>query len=267
LGPAGFVLLVGGHYQNKLEETGSHTEALLTATAGGITSLTDQTFLKGINQLMDTLSDPQRTAKGYFQSTIASIIPTIVGDIARATDEYERRTPGFFDRLMAKIPGLREELEPQITVLGKEKITPGNFIEIMIDPSRPSPELDGDIVKELRRLFDKGYNVSPTQLGNKEGYENLTPEQNTLLWKRTGELLNTKLKGLIKLKEYQSLDDEDKAKLIQGFVDRANLLSRTQMAMELTEGLSGQELMNKLSEMKKSGLITLEVFREFMKLR
>lgn len=266
-GPAGFVLLVGGHYQQKMEETGSHTEALLAATAGGTKSLTEQTFLKGINQLLETLNDPQRTVKGYFSGTISSIIPTIVGDVAKATDEYERRTPGWFDKFLAKIPGLREELEPYITVLGKEKIRTGNFIEVMIDPSRPSKELDNEVVKELRRLFDKGYNLTPTQLGTKEGYENLTPEQVTLLWERTGELLNTKLKGLIGLKPYQSLDDEDKAKLIQGFVDKANLLSRTQMIMELTEGLSGQELKDKLSESKKSGLMTKEVFTQFMKLK
>ena len=39
------------------------------------------------------------------------------------------------------------------------------------------------------------------------------------------------------------------------------------MVMELTEDLSGQELKTKMSELKASGLMSLEVYKKYLELR
>lgn len=267
LGPAGNLLLVGGHFQKALEESGSPTEGLGKALLGSAKSFGEQTFLTGVNQALGALNDPGRYAESYLGNLVSSVVPTIVSDVARATDPLERRPETVLQRIKSRIPGLRNRLEPQVDVLGKERESVGNPIEILIDPTRPSPDIATPLVKEFRRLSDEGYPVSPTLLGDKKGFEALTQEQNTDLWKRTGEILEPKLNNLIASPKYQDVSNEDKSKAIEKFVERAKLMARVEKVIELTDGLSGEELKNKISELKAGGLITKEVFTKYQELR
>lgn len=258
---------MGGYLQKALQETGSISEAIATTLAGATQSLSEQTFLTGINNLLEALRDPQRSALSFVSSTISSTIPTIVSDLARASDTRERRANTIIEKLQAKIPGLREKLEPQINVLGQEINTIGNPIEVMVDPSRPSKSISSPLVDEYKRLWDLGYRASPTLLGDKNGYSALTDEQNTMLWKYAGMITEEKSNALINSPQYQQLSDEQKAKLLESFADKAKINARVGMAIKLTDGLTGNDLKNKLSELKKSGLLTSEVFRLYLKLR
>jgi len=265
-GPAGNLLLVGAHFHDAFQESGSPSEAFSKAIMSSLKSFTEQTFLTGVNQIVNALNDPDRSAKSYVSSFLSSFIPTIIGDIAKAIDPKERRTQKLLDRTIAKIPLLREALEPQVTVLGEERPRVGSFLEVMIDPTRPSTQVVTPVIAELRRLYYNGYKVSPTLLGDKYGYNCLTPEQNTELWKRSGEVLNDKLSKLVLTEEYLKQDDEGRAKFIEGFVERAKLIARAEMVLELTRDLKGEELKNKLSELKKGKLLTKDVFKLYLKL-
>jgi hypothetical protein len=220
-----------------------------------------------VSQVLDALNDPSRFFQGYFSGTVSSIVPTLVGDLAKSFDGLERRTGGVLDKVMAKIPGLRQTLEPQIDVLGQERKLGGNFLETMLDPSRPSNILTSNVANELRRITDAGFNVSPTQLGDKNGYKGLSPEENTAIWKKSGELMNDKLNSLFNLEQYKNLTDEDKAKMIEDIVEKSKLYARVQSVMDMTEDLSGEELKNKMSELKKSGLMTKDVFKKYLELK
>mgnify|MGYP001584844073 CR=1 FL=1 len=267
LGPMGNLLLVGAHFKNEFKKSGSATEAFSNAVAGSAKSFTEQTFLKGINQVVSAINDPSGFAEGYLGSTISSVIPTIVSDFARAFDRIERRATTIPERLQARVPVLRGKLEPQITILGKEKPSTGNVLEIMADPTRPSKETKTPLISEFRRLWDLDYKVSPTLLGDKKGYPSLTKEQNTQLWKRVGEITESKLNNLIASERYQKLPDDVKAKTIKNFVEKAKVVARAEAAINLTQDLRGDELKNKLSELKKSGLLTRDVWNKYIELR
>ncbi len=264
LGPGGFTLLAGAEFQRVLDETGSLAEAMSQSTLAGIKSLKDQTFLQGVNQLMEALSDPERFLTGWLSSFIASTIPTLFSDLTRAFDEVDRRTEGFFDKIKSRIPGLRQTLEPKIDILGREKARPGNIAETIADPSRPSTDLSTEVTEELRRLFDIGYKATPSMLGDRKGYPALTPEQNTILWKNSGEIINNKLGNLFNSEKYKKLANDLKADTISDFVDEAHTIARAKMALDLTEGLSGQELKNKLSELKEGKLLTRTVYNRYI---
>ena len=268
LGPAGNLLLVGAHFADEFSKSGSPTEALGRAVGGSAKSFSEQTFLTGINQTVAAITDPQRSAEGYFGSMLASTIPTIVSDVARATDPLERRTQTIGERFQARIPGARQGLEPQVDVLGKEKERVGSFLEVMADPTRPSPTgVDSLVILELRRLWEQGFEVSPTLLGDKNGFEILTPEQNTDLWKRAGEITEEKLASLIQKEGYWKLNDDLKAKVVEDVIDKSKLFARVEKILELTTGMEGQALLDRLGELKASGLMTREVFNEFQRLR
>lgn len=267
LGPIGNMLLVGGSFQKAFNNSGSPSEAMSQGLADTFSAFTQQTFLTGISNFIDAISDPARSAKTVAGSTLASVIPTIVSDVARATDTKERRADEIFQKLQARIPGVREGLEPQVNVLGQERGTVGNPLEIMADPTRPSPTQATPVISELRRLWDNGQKVSPSLLGDKAGYKGLTPQQNTELWKKAGEITDAKLGSLFTKPEYQKLDEEAKGKIVNDVVGKSQTSARAGLAIELTQDLQGEELKAKLSELKKGGLLTQEVFNLYLKIR
>lgn len=267
LGPAGNLLLIGGHFFKALQESGSPTEALSKALAGSAKSFSEQTFLTGINQAVTAIIDPGRSAQAYFNNLVGSVVPTLASDVARAMDPLERRTETAVQRIKSRIPKVREQLQPQVNVLGEEIESIGNPLEILADPSRPSKEKTGPVVSELRRLTDSGYAVSPTLLGDKKGFDALTPEQNTELWKRSGEITSKKLEALFNHPKYQILTDEDKAKVVEMFIDKSKVSARAELAVQLTEGLNGDELKKRLGELKRGGLLTKEVFNLYVDIR
>lgn len=273
-GPAGPVLLIGGHFQRAMEETGSHTEAMTTAAFGTIKSFTEQTFLQGVNQVMETIADPQLwNVRSLTSSFVSSFIPTIINDVARSIDPNERRTSSnsflkeVGNRIKGRIPKLRETLEPQIDIMGRERERVGNALEVMLDPTRPSPDVSTEVVDELRRLYDDGYKVSPTMLGDRAGYEVLTDEENTELWKRTGEILSGKLENLFASQTYQKKSDEQKAKTVEEFVEKTKVISRAEMTIKLTEGLEGNELKETLSDLKAAKFLTEDVYDAYKRLK
>lgn len=267
LGPVGNVLLIGGIFQKEFNESGSPTEAISNALAVSSQAFTQQTFLTGVSNFIDAISDPARSAEYVAGSTLASTIPTIISDVARATDTKERRATEIFERFQARIPGIREALEPQVSVLGEERLTAGNPLEIMIDPTRPSRAKDTIVIGELRRLWDLGFKVSPTLLGDKKGYSSLSKEQNTELWKRAGEITNEKLGSLFINEKYLKMSDDEKAKTVEDFVDKSKTNARAEVVIQVTKGLYGEPLKTELSKHKKSGLITKGVFKKYIELR
>jgi|GEM_PF-3222837 len=267
LGPAGNLILIGGQFAKRLQESGSPTEAISKTIFGSAKSFSEQTFLKGMSSAIDALTDPERSAEYFTSGLISSFVPTIIADIAKATDKTERRVENISNAIASRIPFLRSSLEPQIDVLGRERIIPENFFEIMADPTRPMTEIKDPIVQELRRLTDLGFEISTTLLGGREGYDILTPEQNTELWQNAGAIAFDKISSYMQMDSYEDTDDELKAKNIDKILDKAKVSARVGMVLEITEGLEGEELLNKLSEAKKSGLLNLEVLELYKRIR
>jgi len=267
LGPAGNLLLIGGHFQKAIEEEGSPTEALTKGMAGSMSSFLEQTFLTGVKSSVNAITDPERYAKTYLPNLVASFVPTIVSDVARATTGEEKRTEGVLQRIQSRIPGLRRKLEPQVDILGRERERIGNPLEVLADPSRPSPERGTLVTNELVRLRDEGFKVSPTALGNRQGYEGLTQEENTFLWKYTGQILDDKLTTLFNNETYKNASDNEKADAVENYVNNGKLIARVGMVIKLTQDLEGEELAKKLSELKEGGLLIKSVYDKWLELR
>ncbi len=269
LGPIGNVLAVGGDFQRGLQQTGSLAGAMSQSVFGGWASFQQNTFLQGIDQVITASQDPQNKGMAYVSSQFASIIPTISADIAKSMDAKERRvrSDSMWEKLIARVPLMRETLQPSVNVLGEDRNRVGNILEVMADPTRPSKENKDPLIAEFRRLWDRGYKASPALLGDKNGYDSLTPEQNTHLWEKAGTIASSKLHNLIKMEEYKQLPADEKEKVINDIVSKSNTYARAEMVLEVTDGLEGEALKNKLSELKTSKLLTQDVFTAWAQLR
>jgi hypothetical protein len=129
----------------------------------------------------------------------------------------------------------------------------------MIDPTRPSKEIATPVISELRRLWDEGWEVSPSLLGDRKGYEPLSQKENTELWKRAGTITNDSLGQLVSNKLYSELPDEKKAELIGKLIIESQKISRIEMVAKKLTGLEGKELIDMIFELRKSGLATEDI--------
>lgn len=254
LGPVGNVLLIGGHFQYRLSTEGSPTAAIVKAMAGSVKSFSEQTFVKGMNMAIDAMTSPDKSFDNWFSSMAGSVVPTIVADIARANDEVERTSYGPLARIQSRVPFWRNKLQPKIDIMGQD--TPrygGNVLEVMIDPSRPMIIRQDVVVQELRRLTDEGLKVSPTKVGDKKGYDILTPDENTQLWRRAGDLTYKYLFELVNNEQYQSLDnDYARGEAIKKITNSVQSVARAEMAqVKLKEGKT-------VLELAEAGLINID---------
>jgi hypothetical protein len=253
LGPVGNTLVIGGHFAHQLEEEGSPTIAIGKALGGSAKSFSEQTFVKGVNQAVSALVDPERSFENWFSSMAGSVVPTLVSDIARASDETERRTGSPVERIQSRIPGLREKLPPKIDVFGQDLPRyGGNVLEVMIDPTRPSKIRNDVVVDELRRLADNEITVTPTQLGDRDGFDILTPEENTELWRRSGELTYKMLLSLVNEPGYKKLNDFAKGKMIDNLTDKTRAVAKAEIVgVKIKQGFD-------IIELAESGLLSIK---------
>lgn len=269
LGPVGMVLIIGGHLRQGMEETGSFAGGLAQAAGGFGSALTEQSFLSGVNKAIDAIKDPKRSFDGFASSLAGSIVPTLIGDIARGTDQYERRSDGMIERIQSRIPGARQGLEPQVDAFGKKKETP-NFFEVMADATRPgNPTADENdpVLKEFRRLMDADYPVTPTQLGDRNGYKSLTHEQNTYLWQLAGQSAKSEVEKVMQGRAYNRYDDEQKSQVLDDAIQEAKTEARARVVLKALQGLTDAEQKQKLAEMKDDGLLTRNVFDLYLSLK
>jgi len=271
LGPLGMTILFGAHLQNTINNKGSFSAGLPEAISATAKSFSEQTFLTGVNQFASALNDPGRYAYNVTSRTFSSSIPTLISDVARSIDPLERRnyakTEGFLAPFKARIPFLRQTLEPRIDVFGSPLARAGNSIETMIDPTRPTRIKSNRLVEELKRLANVDYWATPTRFADEKSYTKvLTPQQITYLQEKAGQILEEKLEKLLDHPTYKKADDAGKKRLIQNFTERARLDTRAEMVEELVANMDSEETRAKLKELKENGFLTEQVFKRWYEL-
>ena len=256
LGPIGNGLVIGGHFQKAFEDEGSPTKAIAKAMGKSAKSFTEQTFTTGIKKAVDALTNPERSAEEWFESMAGSLVPTIVSDIARATTDNEVRQDGAIQRIQSRIPGLRGKLPSKLDVFGQDLPRyGGNVLEVMLDPSRPVKIRNDVVVDELRKLSDDGLNVTSTLLGGKDGFDILTDEENTQMWRRQGDLTYRTMQAFITSEGYKNITNNfAKKEKIEEIITKTRAAARAEMAaIKLSQGFT-------IVELAESGLLTIEEF-------
>jgi len=212
-GPVGSVLGIGGYVSKGKDETGSISGGVLTALAGGLKMLTEQTFLTGIKNVTDAINEPEKGGVTWAGGLLASVIPTIVSDFNQAFDDYQRKSSGtILGPLKARIPGVRETLPKKLDVWGQPLERNRSAVATAISPIRLSNTIEGELNTEVERLNMQGEDVRPTKVDAVISNIKLTPEEHYKFQRLYGNVVTKGLTTLIKNKEYQSLDSEQQAK-------------------------------------------------------
>jgi hypothetical protein len=238
-GPLG-LLFNAGQRVNDAAKQGENTAGQgIAAVAGAPKDLMGQSFLQGLSGFTNAVNDPTRSAKTYVNSQGSSVVPTIVGDVANATDKMQRQSDTLGQTIQGKIPGVRQGLKPKQDVYGNTLQAKAGAADQLANPLRPSNDLSKNnaVLSEVNRLHtadskNGDLQVTPLPVGktvNIEGKKvQLNNNQRYDLQKQIGQATQSNWSKLIKTPEYQADDDMGKAKRLTGMRQDATELATRQ---------------------------------------
>ena len=189
------------------EESDKIPKILSTAFANAITN---QTFLQGVTNLVNAISDPQRFGPKFVQNMAASVVPAVVGQTAQMMDPYQREVYSVLDAVQNRIPGARESLMPKRDPYGEPIVAKERLGEI--SPITASTESTDKVRTEAARL---GVGVSkapdsvhlPAGRDKKLGKIELTPEQRDIFADKAGHTAHQILSQMVGSPSWDAMPD------------------------------------------------------------
>ena len=223
------------------------------------------TALQGMNRMFGGYSGNIVTGLvDNLKALPGQAIPSAAGQLARATDKYERDTydPRWWKQelnyLINKVPGLRETLPEKIDLYGQPvELSDGRglgskLVENLVSPGYLSEEQTDAVTQELLRLSDSGNAVSIGDVGKTAGLEGdgrsvkLTAEQYTQRQKTRGQVLAMVLTSAIGSTAYALLSDKQKAWVARQAVRYANAAASRELFENAGAEYSGDDYSDKL---------------------
>jgi hypothetical protein len=155
---------------------GNYTESLYNFLRGNVAQLADLPGVEQVAEVVEFVEDAapegkldqeelvKRTKTLISDYSRSLVMPSILGDIAKAMDEAERQVdwnkPG--DRWKAATPGMRETLDAKTDVFGT--VLKGEpWYSVILFGARVKTARDGRVVEEVQRLDDAGQRPSLTR--------------------------------------------------------------------------------------------------------
>ena len=143
---------------------GFYPQAVVAALANNITN---KTYLQGLSNLIDIASGDERSVGAVAGGLAGSFIPGIIGNSVGQTDPYMREVRSVTDRLISRVPGMSDSLQPRRNVLGekiKRNSTTGAPIADIFLPVRATTISDKVVEREMANLR-YGFNPIPSSRG------------------------------------------------------------------------------------------------------
>jgi hypothetical protein len=190
-------------------------------------NVTSKTYLRGLSDAMNAVSDPDRYASAWVESIAGTAVPTIVAHWARARDPFYRDPTTVLEAVKARLPWISEQVQPRRGVFGQPARRQGGFVRRFSLPPIAEP-LGGTPERELARL-GMGVSAPSKRLGIRGRELELSPEEYGRLQETRGGLARTMIERLVGRAAYQRMSDEQKERVIRRLMTRAGGAARGRM--------------------------------------
>ncbi len=187
---------------------------LATSVAKNVTS---KTWLSGLSDFFEVLTDPERYGKNWVERMAGSLaVPALSSHAAGAMDPYLREVNGILDAVKNRVPGLSHDLSARRNVWGDE-IKKGNgaggdalsSAYSFISPVSTSSLSKSPLLREVARL--RAPLSMPQRKVRSNGVDQrLNPEQYAYYVQLSGKPAKLHLEEYIKTPEWQGLTDDER---------------------------------------------------------
>jgi len=183
--------------------------------------ITNQTFLQGLTQVVDAISQPDKKGERFIQNLVAgATVPALASQTAALMDPYKREVTSILEAVQSRIPGLRENLMPQRDPFGQPIPEPDRLGGI--GPITTKEQSTDKVLIEAGRLADiPGLAVSaakaPKEIqiqaaGQRDiGRVQLTPEQRDVYALEAGTLAHQVLTEIVNGPDWDRMSDMQQA--------------------------------------------------------
>ena len=215
-----------------------------------ISSLSMMQTLRGVAQVRQYYNEddkeqrplPNQIAWEIAASSVSGFIPSVVRQLAQATDTTYREQYGSKDvneqiraKVMNSVPGLRQKLNPKITPLGEEKQYEKpllNALNATMNPGNVSVYKSSDVVDELNRVYDETNDAeiwpernAPYTITYGDEKYTLTTDERTLFQRDRGQLTERMMAETKESEWYQKMDAEAQADILNWIGNFANAVA------------------------------------------
>lgn len=190
-------------------------------------NLSNKTWMSGVSDLMEALSDPERSGGTFVKRLAGSLtVPTGVSQLARWLDPTMREAPDTQSYIQSRIPGLSDNLLPKRDIWGAPIVSQGGLGPDILSPIWTSKQTDDPVLDAL--LAD---NLKLGKLSRKVGGRKLSDVEYDQYQSVAGPLMHDQIAELLTSPEWGSLDQEGR----QDELDKTAKATRA-IARALMEG-------------------------------
>ena len=195
-------------YENSTKALKDEAKRPDKVVGGLMKSLEEAPLMQGVEIVNRAMEDPSNALKSYGREQLGTMIPTIVADTARATDDKVRTTytkdAGWLDSMRERLPGLRKSLPTLRDVYGQEVQSDPRHA---LDPTLPRKETTDPVKKEMARI---GASITKPRQRIGESTADYTLRQEV-----QGRLIFKGLQGLAKTDAWGRMTDQQKRAAVE----------------------------------------------------
>lgn len=251
--PLSTLIAIGSDMYNEGKSEEDMGKAIWNAIESGGATLTDQTLLRGMQQLFGGES-PVDGLMDSIKNVPTQFIPTLLSQVARTIDPKDRDywDPALKGQLMnplkARIPFIRQGLEAQVGTLG-EDVDPGGFLtrafSNFFSPANIRNIQGTEVQQEIMRLYDAKTGRTkhlPRVVSKKitardpktreEVKFDLTPQERTKLQRTTGEMTQKVYQRIINSLTYKNMTDEAKHDYLKSTLSKIKKVAEGEIIKE-----------------------------------
>jgi hypothetical protein len=218
LGVSADLTEIAGHVsEGDLDRAG----AMLIAAVSN--NLANKTFMQGISNAVEMLSNPERYGENYLMQLGGTLIPTGVAQLSRVRDPVFRDAQTFIDKLKSRTP-LSTELPPRVDIWGEPiayESTGDKRVDV-INPIWLSTQTDDRVRLEFQRL---NVRRGTPRIRTVRGI-NLGPEEFYAYSATAGKLAKQQLDLIVGTRGWEALPDEVKTEIFEDRIDKSRNAAR-----------------------------------------
>lgn len=255
-------------------------ENLANAMANSMSPMSEMSMISGLTSALKSYEQDSTKMLGTIgtnaiKSYANQFVPTLLGQVARTTDDYERSTTstksGVLSKaidqtklqIMSKVPGLRQKLSTKTDIWGNEQKAEPNIplrvVNNFVNPSTVKNINTSKVDEELDNLYNKTgeSTILPATIDKKytingQTYR-MTDEEYAKYKKDYGQTSYKLLDDLINSNDYNKLSDDQKQKAIENIYSYAKETNKVNYAKNNNETVKTSTLYDTLEELKQKG--------------
>ena len=296
LSPTGIPLFIGAEINNLENQQGNEKNSekkttedwkdivgrsianITNAGATAINPMSEMSMISGITSVLSSYNKDNALgdmATNMGKSYINQFVPTVLGQVAKTTDDYERTTKstktGTFEKALDqtvnqiknKIPGLRQTLPIKTDIWGndvKQEVNlPLRAVNNFINPATVKNVSTDKVDMELNKLYEENHSSSllpdiltKTVQLNKQTYR-LSNKEYAEFTKNYGQTSHKLIENFIKTSDYNKLTQEQKETAISNIYSYAKEQNKMDYAKKVNETVKPSTLYTTMKEIEKNG--------------